>query len=73
MTFKDSEFIAKDEHELNYVLKKYGYRQTKDNRDKFEDLLDQFRKDSAYAPHKRDDFYRYMDATNCFDCMEKDG
>ena len=70
MTFKDSEYIAKDEHELNYVLKKYEKRQTQENRVKFADMLDAFRKDDSYKPHKRDDFYRYIAATKCFDTLE---
>ena len=72
MTFKDADYIAKDEHELNYVLKKYGKRQTQENRAKFEEMLDAFRDDAAYEPHKRADFYRYIDATSCCDALEAD-
>lgn len=71
MTFEDRDYISQqDEHELNYVLKKYGKRQTQGNRDRLVELLGAFRDDASYAPHKRDDFYRYVDATKSFDAME---
>jgi hypothetical protein len=67
---KDEEMISKEPHELNYVLKKFGKRQTATNRDKFEAILDQFRANDSYAPHLREDFYRYLDDNNAFADME---
>ncbi len=66
----DAEMISKQPHELNYVLKKYGKRQTAANREKFEALLDEFRADEDYKPHLREDFYRYIEDKNAFDAME---
>lgn len=66
----DAEMISKQPHELNYVLKKYGKRQTTGNRDKFEALLDEFRGDEDYKPHLREDFYRYIEDKNAFDAMD---
>lgn len=66
----DAEMISKQPHELNYVLKKYGKRQTTGNRDKFEALLDEFRADEDYKPHLREDFYRYIEDKNAFDGMD---
>ncbi|HIP69411.1 MAG TPA: 30S ribosomal protein S6 [Chromatiales bacterium] len=66
----DAEMISKQPHELNYVLKKYGKRQTAGNRDKFEALLDEFRADEDYKPHLREDFYRYIEDKNAFEVME---
>lgn len=66
----DAEMISKQPHELNYVLKKYGKRQTVPNREKFEALLDTFRADEDYKPHLREDFYRYIEDKNAFDAMD---
>lgn len=66
----DAEMISKQPHELNYVLKKYNKRQTADNREKFVNLLDEFRADDGYKPHLREDFYRYIEDKNAFDVMD---
>ena len=66
----DAEMISKQPHELNYVLKKYNKRQTADNREKFVNLLDEFRADDGYKPHLREDFYRYIEDKNAFDAMD---
>ena len=70
MVFKDSELIAQEDHELNYVLKKYEKRQTKGNRALMRQFLKKFRQEPTYTPHKRRDFYRYVEATRCFDQLE---
>ncbi len=62
--------ISREEHELNYVLKKYGKKQSQGNRDKMIALLDAFKKDDAYEPHMREQFYKYIDDKNAFDDME---
>jgi small subunit ribosomal protein S6 len=69
----DAEVISTEDHELNYVLKKYNKRQTAGNRAKFVELLDTFKADSEYAPHLREQFYKYIEDKNAFDAMESLG
>lgn len=66
----DADLISKEDHELNYVLKKYNKRQTAANREKFIALLDTFTEDAEYAPHLREQFYRYIEDKNAFDVMD---
>ncbi len=66
----DAEVISTEDHELNYVLKKYGKRQTAANRKKFVTLLDECKADADYAPHLREQFYRYIEDKKAFDIME---
>ncbi len=68
--FKDSEMISKQTHELNYVLKKYGKKQSEKNREKMIDLLNGFVKFEEYKPHMRKEFYQYIEDKNAFDSME---
>lgn len=60
----DKDLISKQEHELNYVLKKYGKRQTEENRDKLSEALDVFLKDDSYETYLRNDFYDYVEKNN---------
>ena len=69
----DAEIISTEDHELNYVLKKYGKRSTAANRKKFVTLLDEFKADADYAPHLRVEFYKYLEDKNAFDIMEELG
>ncbi len=66
----DAEIISTEDHELNYVLKKYGKRSTAANREKFVTLLDEFKADTEYAPHLRVEFYKYLEDKNSFEIME---
>lgn len=66
----DAEIISTEDHELNYVLKKYGKRQTAANRKKFVTLLDEFKADAGYEPHLREQFYKYIEDKTAFDVME---
>lgn len=68
--FKDSEMISKQTHELNYVLKKYGKKQSEANREKMIGLLDGYIKLEEYKPHMRKEFYQYVEDKNAFDDME---
>ncbi|MCK5897409.1 MAG: hypothetical protein KAG20_11415 [Cocleimonas sp.] len=60
----DRDLISKQDHELNYVLKKYGKRQTEENRNKLSEALDIFLKDDSYETYMRKDFYDYVDKNN---------
>ena len=66
----DRDQISKQEHELNYVLKKYEKRQTKENRDKLSNALDLFLKDDSYETYFRDDFYNYVEKNNALSDLE---
>ncbi len=66
----DSEQISKQDHELNYVLQKYGKRQTKENREKLSDALDAFRDDDDYTTYLRADFYKYVEAKDALSGLE---
>lgn len=57
----DRDLISTEEHELNYVLKKWEKRQTKENREKLTAALKAFNKDAGYKPHNRENFYKYAD------------
>ena len=69
----DAEVISTEDHELNYVLKKYGKRSTAANRTKFVTLLDEFKADADYAPHLRVEFYKFIEDKKAFDIMEELG
>ncbi len=66
----DRDRISKQDHELNYVLKKYGKRQTQENRDKLGDALDQFLKDDSYSTYLRNDFYDYVEKNDALNDLE---
>ena len=66
----DRDQISKQDHELDYVLKKYGKRQTKDNREKLSDALDTFRKDDSYETYFRADFYNYVENNDALNDLE---
>lgn len=59
MAFTDSDFISKEDHELDYVLKKWGKRGTAENRRVLSGALDEFNRDPAYPAHTRKDFYEW--------------
>ena len=63
----DAELISKEEHELNYLLKKWDKRQSQSNRDKLVNKIDQFNSDPNYRNHNREDFYIYV---NFVDTLE---
>ena len=57
----DRESISTEEHELNYLLKKYEKRQTEENREILTDLIKEWKGDAEFAPHNRDSFYDWVD------------
>jgi outer membrane protein OmpA-like peptidoglycan-associated protein len=63
MAFKDGDFISKERHELDYVLRTWNRRATQANRDTLIRALDSFNGDPSLAPHKREQFYAYADST----------
>ncbi|MCK5686599.1 hypothetical protein KAJ27_20855 [bacterium] len=66
----DEQLISKEDHELNYVLKKWDKRQTQENRDYLSKKLDEFNalgKKFGYRKNFREDFYKYMDPMSAFE------
>ncbi len=64
---KDAEMISKEDHELNYLLKKWNKKQSIENREKLVKKLDEFNADPNYRKHNREDFYQYV---NFLDTLE---
>ena len=67
IVMKDSDMISKEEHELNYLLKKWEKKQSIANRNKLIKKLDEFNADPNYRNSNREDFYRYV---NFIDSLE---
>lgn len=70
MAFNDSDFISKEEHELDYVLKKWGKRGTGANRQTLIKALDEFNRDPAYPAHTRKDFYAWAEGKAFMNALE---
>jgi hypothetical protein len=60
----DAEMISKEEHELNYLLKKWEKKQSIENRAKLVKKLDEFNADPNYRTSNRVDFYQYIHFIN---------
>lgn len=67
---KDSELISSQTHELNYLLKKWGKKQSRENRQILRDTLKDFRADEAYKPHTREYFYKYVEDHDILNLLE---
>ncbi|MBP7096154.1 MAG: OmpA family protein [Spirochaetia bacterium] len=61
MAFTDADFISKEEHELDYVLRKWKKRGTAANRALLVEALDRFNADKAWEPHTRARFYDFAE------------
>ncbi len=59
--YKDTDFVSRQSHELDYILRRYGLRPDAANRQRLLGLLDAFHAAADYAPHHRADFYRYLE------------
>jgi len=66
----DKDLISKEEHELNYVLKKWDKKQSAENREKLAAALDTFKADENFKPHNRENFYKYADEKNIKNDLE---
>lgn len=63
MAFLDKDFISKEKHELDYVLRKWDKRTTQENRDILIKALDSFNADPTLEPHTRPLFYKFAEDT----------
>ncbi len=59
--YKDTDFVSRQSHELNYILQRYGLPPDAAHRRRLLALLDDFHAAADYAPHHRADFYRYLE------------
>ena len=63
----DAAKISKEEHELNYLLKKWKKKQSQSNRKKLAKKITEFNANKAYRTNNREDFYTYV---NFVDTLE---
>ena len=63
----DADLISKEEHELNYLLKKWGKKQSIANRENLIRKIDEFNANKNYRNSNREDFYNYV---NFIDTLE---
>lgn len=56
----DADLISKEEHELNYLLKKWNKKQSIANRKQLIGKIDEFNGNQNYRTSNREDFYKYV-------------
>ncbi|MBP7553002.1 MAG: OmpA family protein [Spirochaetes bacterium] len=57
----DRDMISSEDHELNYVLRKWEKKQSIANREVLAGYLKDFKADDTFQPHNRENFYKYID------------
>lgn len=57
-------------HELNYVLRKYGKRLTVTNRALLREVGVRFKKNTQFKPHNRENFYKYVERYSSMNQLE---
>src|SRR4030042_1517283 len=67
---EDRDTISNEEHELNYLLKKWGKKTNEANRKILSDALDKFKDDNSFENHNRENFYYYSKQMNIGDSLE---
>ncbi|MCB1324825.1 MAG: hypothetical protein H7A21_11560 [Spirochaetales bacterium] len=61
---QDRQMVAcEEEHEIIYVLRKFGKRQTRENIARLQEFCRAHKADPTFAPHNRESFYRYLNGT----------
>ena len=68
--YSDWKEISTEKHELNYLLNKYGKRETESNREKLIEIIKSFKKDALYKPHQHKDFYKYVEDNDVLGDLE---
>ena len=56
----DHDLFSAVDHELNYLLKKWGKKRTKKNQQVLRKKIEEFKSISSYSPHNRDSFYVFV-------------
>ena len=63
----DADLISKEDHELNYLLKKWKKKQSIANRKHLSGKIDEFNANKNFRTSNREDFYTYV---NFIDTLE---
>lgn len=66
----DRNLISKQDHELETILRHYSKRTTVSNKNKLKDIIDEFKNDTNYFPHNRENFYLYLEENSYIDFFE---
>ena len=56
----DHSLVSTEEHELNYLLRKWKKMQSNNNKKVLIEKIEDFKNDEGYKPHNRKNFYRYI-------------
>ena len=70
MTHDGALVACEEEHEMEFILQKFGKRCTKENIEKLQEHCRYFKGLPDHAPHNRENFYRYLDLADIFFEME---
>jgi hypothetical protein len=70
MDFEEKDFVSKEKHELDYLLGKWGKRASDENRDMLIEALDRFRAEAGFSPHKREQFYAFVEEVGLLERLE---
>lgn len=70
MDFEEKDFVSKEKHELDYLLGKWGKRASDENRDMLIEALDRFRAEAGFSPHKREQFYAFVEEVDLLERLE---
>ncbi len=66
---EDRDIISNEEHELNYLLKKWGKKINSGNRQILSDALDKFKDDNSIENHNRENFYSFAEQNKITDSL----
>lgn len=68
---RDANLIAfTEEHEVDTVLKKFGIEPTDKTREQLKEIGLSWKKDTAWKPHNRKNFYAYVEKTKALDDLK---
>ncbi|EAI3980345.1 hypothetical protein VXI38_001647 [Campylobacter jejuni] len=66
----DNNLVSTQEWELNYILRKYNFKETQSNRDKLKKIISDFKSKESTKPHNRENFYTFFQKQS-LDIFEK--
>jgi|GEM_PF-835997 len=66
----DRDLVSSEDHEMNYLLRKWDKKQSKENRETLVEKLKEFKHDDDYQPHNRESFYKYVDDNDVKSLLE---
>ena len=62
--------VSTEDHELEYLLGKFGKRLTQENKKKLKKIIQDFKSNNDYSPHQHEDLYQYIDDISALDDLE---